>query len=248
MDLEDIAAIGQEPTPSAIASFLVAHLEVHGATSRSDLVLAVEREWASVGGKEIPRGKTTLRVKKALAMLGGQGITQNPMLGIYRLAVRDEGPVDVSTSNVELQTNGYADSSSTDFSEEVLAQDTEAESEADACVGTGDQYVYAFYLPTYRRIAEVEGHLRWPIRVGMTTTSVGQRMAAHRTSLPEQPRLGLIARTDNAALLERVIQGILTMRGLRAEDAGGPDWFETNPDELAAIYAQVVGTGDGAPT
>ena len=35
------------------------------------------------------------------------------------------------------------------------------------------------------------------------------------------------------------------MRGLRAEDAGGPDWFETNPHELAAIYAQVVETDEG---
>lgn len=117
----------------------------------------------------------------------------------------------------------------------------EGAARAEVEMGHGPQFVYAFYLPMYRRSAEAQGRQRWPIKIGMTTTSVAVRMAAHRTALPEFPQLGLLVRTTDAALLEKVIHGILSLRGAQTEESGGSEWFNTNLEELISIYRFVEG-------
>ena len=232
MDFRELVALGAEPTPTQVAAFLVATLEQHGVSSRADLVRAVRAEWLKAGGKPLPDAGTVSRVKKALSMLASQGIVENPIVGRYRLLDIDALP----ERKEEPQQQGGAEAVIVD---DELVDDDVVESESD--VGTGLQSVYAFYLPTYRAAAEAAGQTRWPVKVGMTTTSVGVRMAAHRTALPEGPVLTLVVRTDNAAILERVIHGILTLRGLRSDESGGSEWFMTNAEELRAIHEFAVG-------
>lgn len=75
----------------------------------------------------------------------------------------------------------------------------------------------------------------------MTTGPLEARMAAHRTALPERPRVGLVLRSDNAAVLEKILHGILTLRGHRHDEASGSEWFVTNPEEIEAIYDAIMG-------
>ena len=111
-------------------------------------------------------------------------------------------------------------------------------------LGDGSQTVYAFYLPTYRDAAKAQGEDRWPIKIGMTATgSVAARLDAHRTALPEAPVLAVRLRVDNASTVERVIHGVLALRGLRSDQAGGSEWYVTNPAEIESIYRFI---SDGA--
>ncbi len=237
MDFHEIARMGAEPTPATIVPFLVEVLERQGgAASRSDLVRAVEKRWAEASGSPMPSTSATFKVKKALRNMQDQRIVVNPVTGYYRLADADAAAMPaVNVEDADVLT------------ERVEAEEVEAEDSAipEVQLGEGPQYVYAYYLPTYRRIAEKDGLDRWPVKIGMTTTSVAVRMAAHRTALPEAPRLGLIVRTDNAALLENVIHGVLSMRGARSEESGGSEWFVTNLDEVVAIYQFAVGPDQG---
>ena len=242
MDLREVASLGVEPTPTIIAAFLVGVLERRGATSRADLVRAVQDEWIRNGGSPLPGASTVSRVKKALSDLLKQGVVENPMYGMYRLADSELGEPSGDGATIAIvQSNpdaGVLEDSQTGVDEED--EDLSQLSAADSEIGQGSQVVYAFYLPTYRRLSEADGAEGWPIKVGMTTTSVSQRMAAHQTALPESPRLGLVIRTDSAGLLEKIIQGVLTLRGRRSEAAGGSEWFITTIDEIRDIYETIL--------
>lgn len=236
MDFRELAAIGAEPTPSAVAPVIVRILEQAGGCSRANVIADVEAEWLSAGGYSIPKPKTLMRVKKALAMLQEQGIIENPTYGFYRLKDTDAtiAPVpNKSTSEAVVATPG----DETEFDEVDEGHAPERE------IGIGPQSVYAFYLPAYRRAAEQDGANRWPVKIGMTTSSVAIRMATHQTALPEIPCVALVINCDNAALLEKVLHGVLTLRGQRSDEAGGSEWFITNIDELVDIFEQVVGAG-----
>jgi hypothetical protein len=238
MDFLQLAALGAQPTPSAVAPVIVRVLEQRGSASKGDLLLAVSQEWESAGGEPVPEALANSRMKKALAMLLEQGITENPVHGYYRLRGSADG-IAAALPPLALAYEG------TGAAEEVAQLEAELEDSSDPEMelGDGSQALYAFYLPTYRRAAEMQGHDRWPIKVGMTTTSVAVRMAAHRTALPEAPELALVVRSENSALLEKVVHGVLTLRGLRSDESGGSEWFITNPRELAAIYRWVVPVG-----
>jgi hypothetical protein len=117
-----------------------------------------------------------------------------------------------------------------------VAEDAPATDLFEREIGDGAQSVYAFYLPTFRVAAEACGEGRWPIKIGMTTASVVARMDSFRTALPEMPVLALRLRVDDASAVERVIHGVLALRGQRVEQAGGSEWFLTTPHEIEAIY------------
>ena len=229
MDFAELAKVGAEPTPSVLQPVIVSLLERSGSgLTRHELVDAIDREWINAGGK-VTEGKTVPRVKKALSGLMEQGIIQNPVLGFYCLIDTDASESGLGKLNLPAAVEGSAD-------EEDSAEADEVVIPVDQYVGVGKQFVYAFYLPTFRMAAESKGETRWPVKIGMTTTSVQQRVASHQTALPEIPEMAILIRSDNAALLERVIHGILTMRGRRMDESAGSEWFSTNEIELIDIY------------
>lgn len=100
------------------------------------------------------------------------------------------------------------------------------------------EYVYAYYLPTYRAVAEAGGLSEWPHKVGMTRVSVAARIAAQvGTALPEAPIIELAVQTANASLLERALHSVLELRGKRLGDSPGNEWFTTSRTELEQILA-----------
>ena len=144
------------------------------------------------------------RVKKGLAMLVAQGTVTNPVYGYYRLIDETEAAAEEIDLDVDPQATELDDVD--DGADSELAIEMEE--------GDGDQVVYAFYLPVYRRAAEQAGLDRWPMKIGMTTRDLSIRLAALGTALPEVPAV-LIFRTDNAPVLEKVFHNILTLRGRR---------------------------------
>ena len=187
--------------------------------------------WTAAGGSALDAALMTQRVKRALGELVEEGIVSNPMRGLYLLSGGDmSGRVDA---------NGLSQLAPTDVEEDEAAAE---ELGAGAQVGLGSQIVYAFHLPTFEKLARAEGRDRWPTKIGYTTGPVASRMASHRTALPEEPVLSLLIHTDDAARLEKVIHGILSLRGQRSEASGGSEWFDTNADELVALHARIFAT------
>lgn len=233
--------MGAKPTGTHLEPVIVRMLETKGGSAqRSAIVEFVEAEWKLAGGGAMSRNTTTNSVKKALAVLRNQGIVENPTHGYYRLTTSTED-LDVSSRPPESGTESASPPDNCD----LVIEESEEFSPAEAELGEGAQAVYAFYLPTYRTHAQRDGSSGWPIKVGMTTTSVEVRMAAHRTALPEPPVVGLVIRTENAALAEKVIHGVLTLRGRRLDDSGGSEWFVTSPEEIASVWRRVVEDDDG---
>lgn len=228
MRLEDVCKAGATPTSGTLQPLIVRFLEESGPTQRSDLVKRVEKEWSAVGGQSIPGlpGK----VKKALANLQSEGIVVNPMHGLWALLESDSFGHDVS-----LIGDTPPPSAPLTFEvDEDLSEVAPVESYG-LTLGDGDQFLYAFYLPTYRELAEARGESAWPMKVGMTTTTVQQRIDGFRTALPEEPVVALVVRTDNAALLEKLVHSVLSLRG-RREETGGSEWFRTSTHEIQEIY------------
>jgi hypothetical protein len=220
MDLRDVVALGLAPTPATIAPFLVEVLGREGSMSRIDLVCAVEGVCATGGRAPVAGNNTESNVEEALSTLVRQGVVENPGHAVYRLAAAP----DDSTDDMDL----------------FEPDEVEGSGDPEVELGDGVQAVYAYYLPTSRELAVGRGESRWAMSVGMTTTHVTSRMSAHIAALPEVPALGLVIRTDHGTTLERVIHGVLTLRGRRLEDSGGSEWFLTNLDELRDIYLSTV--------
>lgn len=177
------------------------------------------------------------RMKKALKMLTEQGtVIPTGAYGIWTLSesVPDEQLTGLDNEHVEVDPT-VEDGDVDDSPEADLA---------DRVVGTGEQQVYCFYLMAYRELAAARGQSDWPIKIGMTAGQLSSRMESHRTALPEAPRLALVIETDYAATLEKIIHGVLTLRGKRTPGTGGTEWFTTTPQEIEAIYHAALGDSE----
>lgn len=238
MHFDEFLHNGVEPRATDLAPRLVEVLEANGVATREQLIQHVEVAWAEAGNPPIDRAKTTTRVKKALQVLRQQGIAENFTYGYWRLtASGDEEAaleaLDDSTRNDDGETASLLMLSPLDPAREDVFT-------PEATCGEGEQSVYAYYLPTYRRLAEIAGDSRWPMKVGMTTTSVSTRIGGQLTALPEGPVVGVVLRSSNAALLEKVLHGILSIRGRQVNNGGGTEWFLTSPDELVSLHRMVL--------
>ncbi|GAA4937955.1 GIY-YIG nuclease family protein [Actinomycetospora succinea] len=235
MDFAQLAALSAEPTPRHLGQFIVEYLEVNGPSKRGAFIEAAEREWLSVSGRRFT-SNLTASVKKALSDLTKQEVVRpSGAHGVWVLAENGAGERDDEESVGALQQ----DTSESAFGEleEVAAPRTSIERD----IGNGPHLVYTFYLDVYRAAAESRGESRWPIKIGMTTGQLDKRMETHRTALPESPRVPLVIRHENAAVLERVLHGILLLRGHALDSVATSEWFLTNPDELEGIYRFVMG-------
>lgn len=236
MDFRELARIGAEPSPTPLSAFVVEHLEANGPTKRGDLIAAAEAEWRAISGKDMEASLTS-RMKKALQMLVKQGsVRSTGAYGRWELTEPNATP----TPATSMAPSDPGEELDEDEDEQSLLVERE--------VGRGDQIVYCYYLDAYRQRAESRGSRRWPIKVGMTTGELRHRMAQHATGAPEAPTVALVIRTDNAALLEKTVHGVLTYRGRRDDPSGGSEWFVSNPGEILEIYRSIGGStvvGDG---
>ena len=107
-------------------------------------------------------------------------------------------------------------------------------------IGEGNESVYLYYFPTYKRDAESKGLDRWRCNIGYTTDSAEDRVASQiGDQLPEKAILSLVIQTHDCKALEKRIHAELKRRGRWiGDDIVGTEWFSTNPTEVEDIYLQ----------
>lgn len=93
-----------------------------------------------------------------------------------------------------------------------------------------------FFYPTYKARAEDKGEEFWQCKIGKTTGDVGGRVDNQTTGNPEPAEIALAFKTNYPKELEDALHAILKLRGRHVTEAGGVEWFETNPDEVQKIY------------
>ncbi|ORA06892.1 GIY-YIG nuclease family protein [Mycobacterium arosiense] len=106
------------------------------------------------------------------------------------------------------------------------------------------EYLYAYDLPAYAKLARSQGSERWPHKIGMTTVDVESRIGEQvGTALPERPRIVLTHTCSDAALLEKALHATLELRGQKVSDAPGNEWYNTNADEIRLLIDLLTNRG-----
>jgi hypothetical protein len=115
--------------------------------------------------------------------------------------------------------------------------------EVEEVVGEGQQCVYCYYLPAYKRLAEKDGEDVYSIKIGFTKdlNPDARILGQAATALPETPVIALLVRTDNAAALEKVIHANLDFKGQKIHEARGEEWYSTNVEKIKEIIDPLIG-------
>lgn len=107
-----------------------------------------------------------------------------------------------------------------------------------------NNFVYAYYFPSYKELAALKGEASWPVKIGLSTTSVDQRIAMQvGTAMPERPVMLFEVECDDCAKLEKAIHAVLDFKGFKMPDSMGNEWFSINPDDLMSLMS-VLGYDD----
>jgi hypothetical protein len=216
------------PLRASIASELIGQLFAGTRASREDIVQAVISAHRRGGGLSAKNPSSV--IKKALANLRHAECAENISKGIWDIFERAADQPDVAAISDLDAAVEHSDDSETISPEITVQASTER--------GSGSGTVYVYYLPTYKKLADVSGISVWPCKIGLTSLydhSLRITLQA-ATALPERPFIALALRTDRPRDLEKAIHGVLAFRGRRIEDVPGVEWFRTNPDEVEGIY------------
>lgn len=101
-----------------------------------------------------------------------------------------------------------------------------------------NNFVYAYYFPAYKELAEFKGESGWPVKIGLSTTSIEQRVAMQvGTAMPERPVMLFEVECDDCAKLEKAIHAVLDVKGFKMTESLGNEWFRINPAELMNIMS-----------
>jgi hypothetical protein len=218
-----------EPGPRAVEAFVVQYLREHKQASRREMNDALVAEWKRASGRNFEHEPMS-KLKKALIATQRRGeIRSLPMHGYYGICDDDERGSDGAPFSLAERDSMALD----------------ALRRAEAVVGEGREYVYAFYIAAYREAAVARGEASWAIKIGRSYDYVA-RMNAHRTALPDAPVIALLMLTDDAARLEKAIHGVLSFRGRSYVGNGGSEWYSTTPDEIRSAYLEIAGGKPGA--
>lgn len=221
---------GQPLTP-AIIETLIRELFSGQIVQRQTIVDGVSRAHLARGGTPGGAQSAAGSVKKALSTMRRQGLAENPSHGHWRIAATESG---TEPSEAPAHATVFCDAEAA--GQPALDEASEPALIADLELGTGQGAVYVYYLPTYRHHALERGEHVWFCKIGRTERDPLQRILAQAaTALPERPRIALMLRTDAAPVWETALQAVLTLRGRKADNSPGSEWFLTSPDEVLAL-------------
>jgi hypothetical protein len=106
--------------------------------------------------------------------------------------------------------------------------------------GIGSEYVYCYSYPTHVEMAELKNESRFRIKVGKAVGNpierIYQQFSGNKTARSEPPVVLLLFQT----LASRHLESWLHKQLDRAADAGGSEWFHTNPDELVKLFQRYL--------
>jgi T5orf172 domain len=158
------------------------------------------------------------------------GEAENPSYGFWKILPKDTG---VASEQAEASDSTILPNT------ESSAASPPDDSGAEVTIGAGPGSVYVYYLPTYRMRAEARSEHSWQCKIGRTEGSALDRVLSQAaTALPGKPFLAVVIRTKYSLALEQALHAVLTLRGLRIEDAPGSEWFLTSPSEVIALAKQ----------
>jgi len=147
-----------------------------------------------------------------------------------QLAADCDAPSDLDGSRDGMLLSELEDTSST-----VLPFSVERQ------IGEGPELVYFYSFPAYRELARLRNEERFPIKIGMSTRPVIDRVFEQLgTSHPEWPVVLMAIRCDDARRIERVLHEILNLQYAHVERCPGNEWFVTSLDEILSILAIVA--------
>lgn len=234
--MEDVESTSYEfsnlPLTAGIARKLIIELLGNNhVVRRESIVDAVLKRHTKRGGLQ-PTQTPSQVMKKALATLKEAGLATNPGPGFWKILSDEPLNEDESSSDAR------------EFdADELGGEIPDTPWPVERTIGSGAQAVYIYFLPTYRDVAIQKHQSHWQCKIGMTTTDPLQRILSQTaTALPERPIIGLVIRTDKANALEKAIHAILHLRSRKLDEVPGTEWFMTNPDEVDALYFQILGS------
>ena len=107
-------------------------------------------------------------------------------------------------------------------------------------IGSGNNSVYLYYYPNYKKCAELQEKENWPCKIGHTEYSDPIHRIYEQTGpgMPEQPEVALVIRTNQPKALERAIHKLLDRD--RVSGAPGVECFVTNPSRVEALYNIII--------
>ena len=112
----------------------------------------------------------------------------------------------------------------------------------DETLGLGINAVYLYYYDVYKELAQIQGELTWPCKIGRTDRDPIQRIVSQAgTCHPELPHIALLIYCDDSSKLEDALHSILRFQNKWMNNSPGKEWFLTSPDEVKAIYLTING-------
>ena len=215
-----MSVLGKPLNSGGINAYLLKIMKPERGYTRQELIEKVVTQHQQAGGLPVDASSriTKGQFKKALNTLKKQGLVVNPERNHWRLAKIDPETLDALPVEYELEA--------------------EAARLAEVRIGDGAEAVYGWYFPAYRKLADLEGADRWPIKVGSTARDVHGRLDESVGMAPERPALGFVLRVDRAGRWERFIQSALALDGQKIEDAIGDEWFNTSLTELQNLVSE----------
>lgn len=203
----------EKPLTPGIAKKLIQELFAGQTVQKQEIMRVVEETHQERGG------------------LPSQAQRNNPVtLALYDMGQKGEA------SNPDKSGNWLIPSSAED-DDSVDPEPNNLDLDPEKIIGFGKQSVYLYYYPVYRRLAELEGEEVWACKIGKAKNDPLIRISNQtRTALPEYPKVSLVIKTDEFALMEITIQNILKLQGKHKQDAPGREWFITSPSEVEQIY------------
>ena len=214
-------------SPKQIEVYLLESMQLGTVYKRSELVEMAKTRHLSLGGV-MAKANPTQQTKKALDTLKKNRKIENVSIGCYRLP--EEAPRLESAENFNKKPEN-SHSKPVHTVENAYSNSLPAEIEMES----GSECVYAWYLPAYRRIAEIEGCDKWPMKIGRTDGDPHERMNSSVGQSPEKPVLAFVLRIDNSSAWEKFIHSSLEIGRQRINDAVGNEWFNTNLEQLRSI-------------
>ena len=226
-------------TPKLIEKLLpdvLTSLPQDGSTfSRADFINAL-RQISQADSIVIDDSKITFQAKKALKKAVDMGLLKRPFDGAQSYVVCDASSVALDEPGddrptVKQQEDGLVGSKKLDGLE------------VEEVMGEGQQCVYCYYLPAYRRLAENDGEDGYSIKIGFTKdlNPDARILGQATTALPEKPVIALLIKTHDAAALEKVIHAALDFKGQKIHEARGEEWYSTNVDKIKEIIHPLIG-------
>ncbi len=167
-------------------------------------------------------------VKKAMRHMKKNGLATFISKGIWQIGVSNPDDLD--------------DENDTDDGDDADDEDTITEEIASPglwpsprIVGTGAEAIYIYYFPEYKKQAIARNERSWRCKIGRSTRDAMDRIRQQvTTSMPEFPETTVFL-TEKSGDLEKALHAVLTLRGQKALDTPGNEWFVTSPEEVLEL-------------